>query len=56
MSRFEYPRLMRSEIVLFLTESQIIPNITEYHLADPSPDFVSDLYSQLLIYLDFFQE
>ncbi|KAK4802961.1 hypothetical protein SAY86_001164 [Trapa natans] len=56
MSRFEYPRLTRSEIVEFLKEYQIIPNITEYHLAELNPDFISDLYTQLLIYLDLFQE
>ncbi|KAI4341999.1 hypothetical protein MLD38_026663 [Melastoma candidum] len=56
MSRFEYPRLSRSEIVHFLSETQIIPNITEHHLADPSPGFISDVYIQLLVYLDSFTE
>ncbi|KAL3729589.1 hypothetical protein ACJRO7_026680 [Eucalyptus globulus] len=56
MSRFEYPRLTRSEILSFLVDSQIFSNVTAHHLADPTPDFVADLYTQLLIYLDSFQE
>ncbi|XP_010065473.2 kinetochore protein NUF2 homolog [Eucalyptus grandis] len=56
MSRFEYPRLTRSEILSFLVDSQIFSNVTAHHLADPTPDFVTDLYTQLLIYLDSFQE
>ncbi|XP_030476821.2 kinetochore protein NUF2 homolog [Syzygium oleosum] len=56
MSRFEYPRLTRSEILSFLVDSQIFSNVSAHHLADPTPDFVSDLYTQLLIYLDSFQE
>ncbi|KAI4318795.1 hypothetical protein MLD38_032462 [Melastoma candidum] len=53
MFEFEYPRLSRSEIVQFLSETQIIP---DHHLADPSADFISDVYAQLLVYLDFFPE
>ncbi|KAK2631055.1 hypothetical protein EUGRSUZ_L03482 [Eucalyptus grandis] len=56
MSRFEDPRLTRSEILSFLVDSQIFSNVSAHHLADPTPDFVADLYTQLLIYLDSFQE
>ncbi|KAI3412608.1 uncharacterized protein J3R85_017138 [Psidium guajava] len=56
MSRFEYPRLSRSEILSFLVDSQIFSSVSAQHLADPTPDFVSDLYTHLLIYLDSFQE
>lgn len=54
MSRFEYPRLNRSEILSFLVDSQISGNVSAHDLANPTPDFVADLYTQLLIYLDSF--
>ncbi|KAK4742157.1 hypothetical protein SAY87_000158 [Trapa incisa] len=41
VSRLEYPRLSRSEIVAFLKEYQIIPSVTEYQLAHPDSDIVS---------------
>ncbi|KAK4801076.1 hypothetical protein SAY86_021563 [Trapa natans] len=41
VSRLEYPRLSRSEIVAFLKVYQIIPSLTEYQLAQPDSDIVS---------------
>ncbi|XP_037491203.1 kinetochore protein NUF2 homolog, partial [Jatropha curcas] len=55
MSKFEFPRLSRSEIVTILAESQIA-NITENDLKNPNADFLSDLYTRLLIHLDLLQE
>ncbi|PON83922.1 Kinetochore protein Nuf [Trema orientale] len=55
MSKFEYPRLSRAEIVNILGEAQIVA-ISEHDLLKPSPDFVSDLYTRILIYLDFLHE
>ncbi|KAF5732127.1 kinetochore protein NUF2 isoform X1 [Tripterygium wilfordii] len=55
MSKFEYPKLSRTEIVMILRESQVA-KITENDLKNPSSDFVSDLYTRLLIYLDILHE
>ncbi|KAF4359163.1 hypothetical protein F8388_005272 [Cannabis sativa] len=55
MSKFEYPRLSRSEIVNILAEAQII-TISDNDLLKPNPDFVKDLYTRILIYLDFIHE
>ncbi|XP_021907389.1 probable kinetochore protein NUF2 [Carica papaya] len=55
MSKYEYPRLSRADIMTILAESQIA-TISENDLKNPSPDFVSDLYTRLLIYLDALHE
>lgn len=51
MSRCEYPRLPRSDIVTVLAESQIA-ELTENDLKNPNPEFVTELYTRLLIYFD----
>ncbi|KAH7575734.1 hypothetical protein JRO89_XS02G0205300 [Xanthoceras sorbifolium] len=55
MSKFEYPKLSMQEIISVLAESQIAA-ITDKDLKNPSPDFISDLYTRLLIYLDILHE
>ncbi|GLT61619.1 hypothetical protein SLA2020_343140 [Shorea laevis] len=55
MSKFEYPRLSRTVIITILKESQIV-ELKENDLKNPNPDFVSDLYTRLLIYLDTLHE
>ncbi|KAH9789802.1 kinetochore protein NUF2-like [Citrus sinensis] len=55
MSKFDYPRLSATEIVTILTETEIAV-ITENDLKNPNPDFVSDLYTRLLIFLDVLHE
>ncbi|KAA8545519.1 hypothetical protein F0562_020303 [Nyssa sinensis] len=55
MSKFEYPRLRRDEIIGVLADAQIA-TISEAHLTHPNPDFVSDLYTKLLFHLDSLQE
>ncbi|TXG53512.1 hypothetical protein EZV62_022681 [Acer yangbiense] len=55
MSKSEYPKLSIQEIISVLAESQIAA-ITEKDLKNPSPDFISDLYTRLLIYLDILHE
>ena len=51
MSKFEYPRLSRHEIVGILAESQIAV-ISEAELIHPNPDFMFNLYTRILIYID----
>lgn len=55
MSKFDYPKLSLTEIVTILTETEISV-ITENDMKNPSQDFVSDLYTRLLIYLDILHE
>ncbi|CAN1169563.1 Kinetochore protein NUF2 homolog [Linum perenne] len=55
MSKFEYPRLSSSDIVSILQESQIAV-VTDQDLANPSRDFVTDIYFRLLIHLDILSE
>ncbi|KAK4860405.1 hypothetical protein QYF36_023101 [Acer negundo] len=55
MSKSECPKLSIQEIISVLAESQIAA-ITEKDLKNPSPDFISDLYTRLLIYLDILHE
>ncbi|KAJ7946623.1 kinetochore protein Nuf2 [Quillaja saponaria] len=51
MSKFEYPRLSRTEITAILGQFQIA-NLSDHDLINPNPDFVSDLYTRILIHLD----
>ncbi|XP_034700892.1 kinetochore protein NUF2 homolog [Vitis riparia] len=55
MSKFEYPMIPRSEIIAILNESKIA-TVYDEDLINPNPDFVSDLYTRLLIHLDSLQE
>ncbi|KAL2338472.1 hypothetical protein Fmac_012918 [Flemingia macrophylla] len=55
MSNYEYPRLRRPEIVSILSQFQIA-TVTEQDLINPNPDFISDLYTRVLIHLDFLLE
>lgn len=55
MSKYEFPRLPRADIVLLLAQCQIAA-VTERDLLHPAPDLVSDLYTRLMIYLDFLHE
>ncbi|XP_052184638.1 kinetochore protein NUF2 homolog [Diospyros lotus] len=55
MSKFEYPRLPRAEIIAFLADAQIAA-ISDADLAKPHPDFILNLYTKILIYLDSLQE
>ncbi|KAH7834935.1 hypothetical protein Vadar_021089 [Vaccinium darrowii] len=51
MSKFEYPRLPRAEIIGFLADAQIAL-VKESDLHNPNPDFILDLYTKILIHLD----
>ncbi|CAK7355266.1 unnamed protein product [Dovyalis caffra] len=51
MSKFEYPTVSPTDIISILAESQIA-TVMEKDLKNPTPDFVSDIYTRLLIYLD----
>ncbi|CAL0306517.1 unnamed protein product [Lupinus luteus] len=53
MSKFEYPRLSRSDIVAILVHSQIA-NVAEHDLINPNSEFISELYTRILIHLQFF--
>ena len=44
----------RSEIIAILNESKIA-TVYDEDLINPNPDFVSDLYTRLLIHLDSLQ-
>ncbi|EEF33107.1 kinetochore protein NUF2 homolog [Ricinus communis] len=55
MSKFDYPRLSRAEIATILAESQIAA-VTENDIKNPNPDFISDIYTRLLIHLDLLNE
>ncbi|XP_024020636.1 kinetochore protein nuf2 [Morus notabilis] len=55
MSKFEYPRLSRTEIVNVLADYEIV-SISERDLLKPTHEFVSELYTRILIYLDFLHE
>ncbi|KAI7726660.1 hypothetical protein M8C21_024063 [Ambrosia artemisiifolia] len=55
MSKFEYPRLPRREIIEILSDVQIA-TITESDLLNPTPDFMYNLYSQILIHMGLIQE
>ncbi|XP_059653464.1 kinetochore protein NUF2 homolog isoform X2 [Cornus florida] len=51
MSKFEYPRLRRGEIIGFLADAQIA-TISEADLIHPNPDFITNLYTRLLLHID----
>ncbi|CAL5358431.1 unnamed protein product [Camellia sinensis] len=55
MSKFEYPRLARAEIIGFLSDAQIA-TLSDADLRNPNPDFILDLYTKILIHLDSLQE
>ncbi|KAL6145171.1 hypothetical protein ACLB2K_055859 [Fragaria x ananassa] len=55
MSKFIYPRLSRVDIVSIIIDAQIM-DISERHLLNPNPDFVTNLFTRVLIALDFFNE
>ncbi|XP_020213293.1 kinetochore protein NUF2 homolog [Cajanus cajan] len=54
-SNYEYPRLRRPEIVSILAQFQIA-TVTEQDLINPNPDLISELYTRVLIHLDFLLE
>ncbi|XP_039006108.1 kinetochore protein NUF2 homolog [Hibiscus syriacus] len=55
MSSFDYPVLSRADIISILAESQIAA-VTDNDFKNIKPDFVSNLYTRLLIYLDALNE
>ncbi|WCJ18304.1 hypothetical protein M5689_000666 [Euphorbia peplus] len=55
MSKFDYPRMSRVEIATILLETQIA-SINENDLKNPNNDFISNLYTRLLIRLDLLNE
>ncbi|XP_010533961.1 PREDICTED: kinetochore protein nuf2 [Tarenaya hassleriana] len=55
MSAYEYPRYSRADIITALAESQIA-SVTDADLKNPSPDFISELYTHLLVHLDILNE
>ncbi|XP_050157588.1 kinetochore protein NUF2 homolog [Malus sylvestris] len=55
MSKFAYPKLTRSDIVTILADVHIVA-ISDRDLVNPNPDFVVDLYTRILVSLDFFHE
>ncbi|XP_027347793.1 kinetochore protein NUF2 homolog [Abrus precatorius] len=54
-SNYEYPRLRRPEIAAILAQFQIA-NVTEQDLIHPNPDLIFDIYTRVLIHLDFLLE
>ncbi|MED6168001.1 hypothetical protein PIB30_008023 [Stylosanthes scabra] len=54
-SKYEYPRLSRAEIITTLAQLQIA-NMVEQDFSNPNPDLISELYTHLLIHLDFLEE
>ncbi|GMI64980.1 nuclear filament-containing protein 2 [Hibiscus trionum] len=55
MSTFGYPVLSRADIISLLAESQIAA-VTDNDFKNIKPDFVSNLYTRLLIYIDALNE
>ncbi|KAK4438293.1 Kinetochore protein NUF2 [Sesamum alatum] len=55
MSKFEYPRLPRHEIIAVLAESQIAP-VSEADLLHPDPDFICNLYTHIFLHMGTLQE
>ncbi|XP_022718650.1 probable kinetochore protein NUF2 [Durio zibethinus] len=55
MSSFDYPILSRGDIISILAESQIA-TVTDNDFKNMKPNFVSNLYTRLLIYLDALHE
>ncbi|XP_050208770.1 kinetochore protein NUF2 homolog isoform X1 [Mercurialis annua] len=55
MSKFDYPRLSKPQIISILAESEIAA-VTENDLKNPKMEIVSDLYTRLLIHLDLLNE
>lgn len=55
MSRFEYPRLPLKEIIVVLAETGIA-TVTEANLTKPNSDFVTDLFTRILVHINCLQE
>ncbi|XP_047959277.1 kinetochore protein NUF2 homolog [Salvia hispanica] len=55
MSKFDYPRLPRHQIVAVLSASQIAV-VSESELLRPDPDLICKLYSHILIYMDILKD
>ncbi|KAK6123978.1 hypothetical protein DH2020_042323 [Rehmannia glutinosa] len=55
MSKFEYPRLPRHEIIAVLAESQIAV-LSEADLIHPEPDLICNLYNHIFFHMDSLQE
>ncbi|KAL1312836.1 hypothetical protein HN51_039418 [Arachis hypogaea] len=54
-SKYEYPTLSRPEIITTLAQLQIA-NMIEQDFIHPNPDLIFELYTRLLIHLDFLEE
>ncbi|KAL4305281.1 Kinetochore protein [Arachis hypogaea] len=54
-SKYEYPRLSRPEIITTLAQLQIA-NMIEQDFIHPNPDLIFELYTRLLLHLDFLEE
>ncbi|XP_020890726.1 uncharacterized protein LOC110230868 [Arabidopsis lyrata subsp. lyrata] len=54
-SAYEYERFSRSQIVAYLKQGEIA-SVKEEDLKNPTFDFVSELYTRILIYLDALDE
>ncbi|PHT51282.1 hypothetical protein CQW23_11029 [Capsicum baccatum] len=55
MSRFDYPTLPRQDIIAVLAEAQIA-SVSDEDLIKPTPDFVTKLYSSILLHIDTLQD
>ncbi|GFP99199.1 probable kinetochore protein nuf2 [Phtheirospermum japonicum] len=55
MSKFEYPRLPRHELIAVLAESQIAA-VSESDLLHPDPDLICNLYTHILSHIETFQD
>ncbi|XP_015055911.1 kinetochore protein NUF2 homolog isoform X1 [Solanum pennellii] len=55
MSRFDYPTLPRQDIIAVLGEAQIA-SVSDEDLIKPTPDFVTKLYSSILLHIDTLQD
>ncbi|KAK9078921.1 hypothetical protein SSX86_002980 [Deinandra increscens subsp. villosa] len=54
MSKFDYPSLPRRDIVGVLADCQIA-SISESDLNNPTPDFIENLYTRILIHIGWIQ-
>ncbi|CAI9259357.1 unnamed protein product [Lactuca saligna] len=55
MSKYDYPTLPQKEIIGVLAESEVA-TVSEAELINPRPDFINNLYTQILVCISRLQE
>lgn len=55
MSKFDYPRLPRHDIIVVLSDSQIAA-VSEADLLRPDPEFIYKLYTHILVHMDILKD